>query len=316
MIHVACGANGAYMPYVATMLHSLLTQDHQQRVCVHFMHDNALPETDRNALAGMVRELGGEWCPHLIMAERLEGFPATRRHSYEIWYRILLPELLPELPRVLYLDADTLVLQSLSALWATDLGDCIVGAIHNPLYPWSSTRFLNTLSLKSAADYFNSGVLLMNLDQWREEHVTDQLRAFVTAHPEAMLWPDQNALNAVLRDRWLRLSATWDAQDVYFHLASARLPTVSEDVRKIRSDPAVVHFIWPFKPLEYLCKHPYRGHFFRHLRQTPWRDAPMSGETTKTRLLRLLPQPFMWKFFLVALPLLRQRLRRAIGRSG
>lgn len=317
MMHVACGANAAYMPYAAAMLHSLLVQKHAEQICVHFMCDDALPAAERDDLQNMVDRLGGIFRAHEIDTQRLSGLRFTRRHGREIWYRILLPELLPELPRVLYLDADTLVLRPIEELWHEELGDKIAGAIHNPMYPWGDASSLEEMEIAKPSDYFNSGVLLMDLDGWRAQNITGQLRRYVRQNPEKCTWPDQNALNAVLgRGLCKPLSPVWNAQNVYFDSKPADLPLARSALWEVRNRPRIVHFIAPYKPLDYLCKHPYRQEFFKHLAATPWAGARLHGKTLINRLLRLLPQPMMWVVLLVKWPRLRRRLRRLFAASG
>jgi lipopolysaccharide biosynthesis glycosyltransferase len=306
-LHIACGANVGYLPYAATMLHSLLTHNPDVPVAIHFMHDEALPASELEKLAGMVQGFGAQWHAHCIVDGRLEGFPVSWRFSREAWYRALLPDLLPKASRVLYLDADTLILRPLKPLWDVDLRGKAIAAVINPLYPFMDAGFLSGLGLRGVEDYFNSGVLLMDLDRWRAEELTARLVEFVARHGQAQNWPDQNALNHVLRDRWFAVDPIWNAHSIFFDLPASKLSITDSQWQELRRDPAIVHFIAPYKPLEYLCKHPYRERHLDHLRQTPWRNAPITGATVRNRVLRLLPQPFMW-LALRRLRLLRQRL--------
>src|SRR5690606_21213859 len=116
MMHIACGANVGYLPYAAGMLHSLFTHNRDATSTIHFVHDDAMPAAEMEKLAGMVRRFGGRWRAHCIDGAQLQAYPVSWRFGKEAWYRTLLPELLPELDRVLYLDADTLVLRPLEAL--------------------------------------------------------------------------------------------------------------------------------------------------------------------------------------------------------
>lgn len=294
-IHLACAANSGYLPHAATMLHSFLQLHGPQTPIIHFLHNENMPGDEVTRLGDFVTTQGGEWRAHAIGDDLLQDFPQNWRYSREAWYRVLLPELLPEVARVLYLDADTLVLRALDTLWATALGGHTAGAVANPLYPFMDTGFMHALGLNGPGTYFNSGMLLLDLDRWRAQNLTSALHEFVASHGAAQQWPDQNTLNAVLRGRWLSLAPEWNAQNVYFDLKNAQLPCTSEQAHRARSDPAIVHFVAPYKPWDYLCKHRYRDNYFAHLAATPWHaGVPIRGITWGNRLLRLLPQPFMW----------------------
>lgn len=316
MIHIACGANTAYLAYVATMLHSLLTQPRDRQITIHFMHGEELADVDEGRLAQMVVRLGGHWRSHLIGDKALAQFPPNGRFGREAWFRVLLPQILPDVSRVLYLDADTLVLRPIEPLWRTELGDCLAGAVYNPMYPFLDDGFMQDLGVRPE-NYFNSGVLLLDLERWRAQNITQRVQRFVTEHAESQNWPDQNALNTILGGgRCLMLDPVWNAQNVFFDLRAGQIPLGRDKLSEIRTRPGIVHFIAPYKPLDYLCKHPYRRVYLEHLAATPWAGVAMNGKTLANRLLRLLPQPFMWVFILVRLPRFKRKLLRMLQRSN
>lgn len=292
-LHVACAADAAFVPHCAAMLHSLLGHHDPGTVAVHFLHDESLPQADLDRLGELVAGGGGEWHAHRVGRREQDRCPDNRRFGRVAWYRVLLPELLPGLSRILYLDADTLVRRPLHPLWQTELGGRPLAAVANPLYPFMDQGFLAGLGLASTADYFNSGVLLLDLEVWRHEGLSGRVltRAATQGRQE---WPDQNALNVVLRGRWLSLTPVWNAQNTVFDLRAGRLPFSREAVREARRHPAVVHFIGPYKPWHYRCKHPLRRLYWRHLAATPWRGLAMEGRTLKHRLLRPLPEQWGW----------------------
>ena len=211
MMHVACAAQGAYVPHSAAMLHSVLAHAGEP-VTVHYLHGDGLPAAARRALGDMVERGGGTMRPHRVGAEAVAGYPADDRFTAAMWYRVLLPELLPNVERVLYLDADAIAVDSLAPLWATDLGEHWVGAVTNVLEPWAAGRPAE-LGLDGPGAYFNSGVLLLNLEQIRRDGRGEALRAFARERGGELLWPDQDALNVVLGPRRLPLAPRWNCMN-------------------------------------------------------------------------------------------------------
>lgn len=309
-MHIACAANSSYLPHAAAMLHSVLCHHKKASTHVHFLHDEYMPDDEIARLRQLVVENGGHWNAHSIRRKQVDNFPMNWRFSREAWYRAFLPEVLPNISRVIYLDADTIVMGALEELWSIDLGNNIVGAVANPLYKFMDKTFIADLQLGSNSNYFNSGVLVLNLDRWRENAITQKLLDFVNLHGSAQAWPDQNALNAILNGRWLRLAPKWNVQNSYFDLKPAQLLYPVEQVLEARHEPKIMHFISPYKPWDYLCKHPYRSKYFEHLAATPWHDSvPIRGVTWYKRILRLLPQPFMW----ISIARLRRRWRTLLA---
>jgi lipopolysaccharide biosynthesis glycosyltransferase len=115
--------------------------------------------------------------------------------------RLLIPALLPaDLDRAIYLDADTLILAPIAPLWDLPLGENLVaGAVD----PWAHAQDVVTTPY-----YANSGVLLMNIEAWRKERITDAALTFLNNCPYKFI--DQSAINAVAAGRILPLASEWN----------------------------------------------------------------------------------------------------------
>lgn len=181
-------------------------------------------------------------------------------------------------------------------------------AANHPLFPHFSRERIRALGVRDPGDFFNSGVLLMNLRQLRasEPAFTDFLAD--PGHRALLLFADQDVFNAVLpRAMRLPLHPRWNLQVPHLELPLRWLPGDRNALTEARMSPAIVHFNGRIKPWHYRSRHPYRAEFWRHLRQTPWRNLPEEGRTLKNALLRALPG---W-----IVPLVRTRLRTWLGRA-
>src|SRR4051794_9072333 len=194
------------------MLRSVLVHAGTEGVRVHYLHGEEPAGADLRALAAMVEGAGGRIALHRIAPEGLAGLPEPGRFTPAMWYRLLLPELLSDVDRVLYLDVDTLALDGLAPLWRTDLAGHWVAAVTNVFEPWSAGRPA-ALGLPGPAAYFNSGVLLFNLAEMRRDDRGEALRTFAREHANELLWPDQDALNVVLGERRLALHPRWNCMN-------------------------------------------------------------------------------------------------------
>ena len=91
-------------------------------------------------------------------------------YSKSTYYRLFIPTLYPELDKALYLDSDIVVLGDISELYNVDLGENLLGAVHDQAVqntPEFQEYVLNRIGVKNQEDYFNAGVLLMNLAKLR-----------------------------------------------------------------------------------------------------------------------------------------------------
>jgi len=314
VIHVACSADQRFLPDCGVMLHSLFAANPGERFAVHFLHDRLMPAAELESLRGLVAAGGGEFVPHVVAPELTAQFPFTERFGYSAWYRVLLPDTLAALPRVLYLDSDLLINAPLRPLWQTDVSNHALAAVTQPVPEGGAQRVVETLGLPGREHYFNAGVMLLNLDELRRLQASRQVLQFIREGRGPMPWADQDPMNAVLHARRLPLHARWNVMTPMFETPDALPPFPPAELREATHAPAVVHFIGEYKPLHYRCRHPYRKAYFGHLRHTPWRDRPIHGRSLRNLLLRWLP--WSWQFAVERV--LRQaggRLRKLLHRG-
>lgn len=292
MKHVACAADAAYAPHAAAMLHSLFACGDSAAYHAHLLHGSDLLPAVRERLDGMVRRLGGRITFHRIEDGDVANLREMGRISRVMWYRVFLPRLLPDVERVLYLDCDTIVMDDPAALWRLDFGSDWLAAVANVFEPGAERR-IAALGLGDGR-YFNSGVLLMNLAAWREHRVGERIIKLARTQPQRLVWPDQDALNLVCAGRWQALHPRWNCQNSLFFFPHAPGVLGAATVAEAVSAPGILHFEGGelAKPWHYLCKHPLRNEYYRHLAQTPWPVTPPEGRTLTNMLLR--PLPMRW----------------------
>ncbi len=192
--------------------------------------------------------------------------PGLHYLSPAMYLRLVLPELLPApVARVLYLDSDTLCVGELAGLFKEDLAGCALAAAPDA-YNTTVGHGSGIPGQDPAAGpdvlsrpYFNSGVLLIDTARWRRLEITRRCLEYVQAHAGELRFPDQDALNLVLDDRWHRLSPIWNEMESY------RLEEPGRSVSEAR----ILHFAGPIKP--WIEEFPggevrsrYRGYFARH----------------------------------------------------
>jgi FkbM family methyltransferase len=289
-VHVACQTNTRFAADCAVMLHSLLSENPEEAFVVHFPYDETLPTTDLTGLETVVRGLGAAWDPVHVSDEEAAAFPSLARYGgVTAWFRLLLPRLLPEVERVLYLDADLLVTGPIHALWDTDLAGKCLAAVTNPVLGDDRRRVVEDLGLPDPARYFNSGVMLMDLVRLRDTGLMLEAERIARERSVPTPWADQEPLNAALWEQRLDLHPRWNLMNPCFDLPPRLLPWPAHQVREAVENPAIVHFIGPYKPWHYRLRHRYAPEYFRHLDKTPWRGRQREGRTLRHMLLRPLP---------------------------
>ncbi len=288
---MALALDANYLPWAATVVRSCLLADPAQVLRVHILHDGSILPDDRSRLASMVGEGPSTVEFSGVDPGRLSALPANADFGTIVWLRLLLPELLPETSRVLYLDSDIFVAAPLRPLWETPMGEAPLAAVANVVEP-AVRDHIASLGVDYPGGYFNSGVLLLDLDRMRAEGATDTLFRFARERREPLRWQDQDALNAVFARRWLPLHPRWNAQNSFWVWRDWSLEVFDPAaLAEATTDPGIRHFEGPnaAKPWHYLCTAPGHREFQAALAATPWAGTPLIDRTAATRMIRALP---------------------------
>ena len=211
------------------------------------------------------------------MGERLRAFDY---HSMRgAIARLMLGEVLPaEQKRVIHLDFDMLVMQNLRPLWETDLGGNVLGCVADPLAEvLPPRRGLQRAGrnigweLKPEHVYFNAGMLLIDLERWREEKVGETTVGLLLDHPGLFRKIDQDVLNLALQSRVLYLSPMWNVMDpaAFLWEWGARYYRGLAPEQALM-EPGIRHFSGSFKPWHLLVRHSEVERYYQSLDRTDW----------------------------------------------
>ena len=204
-------------------------------------------------------------------------------YTIDTYTRVWLGEFFPATAdRVLYLDADMVVVGSIASLWNTDLAGALMGTVDIP----GSEQGVALLAMHPEDGYFNAGVLLIDLAQWRATRAEQTVIDYIHAHPERLMY-DQDALNACFHSRRKRLDYRWNVIRPFFREPSV-LPLERAEIEAIRREAIIIHFNGGSKPWSYFCDHPRRAEYEKYLRMTEWRDYIPPDRTPLNRLRKAI----------------------------
>ena len=247
-----CTDDNYVMPCMVTIA-SILSHNENCHVFVLTEH---LSESNKGKFKALGKFYHQNIEVQVVSSALVSGLTESNRFPKSIYFRFLLPEILQDADRVLYLDCDILVRENISDFYNTDLegyacaaiedqrGDDIT--IHNRIFMFSK--------------YFNSGVLLMNLDYWRKNNVAGQLIDYLRQYPERCWFPDQDALNAVLEGKVKFMDYRYNMQGemlshrCYLKLSAQKWNALDAAV----NHPSIIHFTDINKPWYKESRHPYR----------------------------------------------------------
>ena len=213
-----------------------------------------------------------------VFQESYANLMVSNHITIEAYFRISLADLLPKrIKRVIYLDCDIILLGSLKPLWHIELNGFKLAAVAE-LFNYRNVE----LGFDKDVKYFNSGVLVIDLSVWRSEQISNQIFDYLEMHPEKIKFHDQDALNAVLVNKWLELPEIYNFTISYMERSMKFNKLISNSQM-----PVILHFNQSFKAWHYQSRHPYKGLYYKYLERTPFKNF-IPKDYTVTNVIRKL----------------------------
>ncbi|MGQ7386185.1 glycosyltransferase family 8 protein [Streptococcus suis] len=272
--------NEAFVPQVAACMGSIMRTLNEGDACHFYLFSDGISQQNKEKLHQFVTDEGNKLT--IVELENLESYfdfqVDTNGWASVVLARLLVDKLLPkEVDRIIYLDGDTLVLENIRELWEVDLEGKVLGMCPEPT---AATERKESLDL-GINMYHNSGVLLIDLKQWRMREIGKKIFNYYRVNDGRLFAPDQDALNGALKEEIKTLSITYNyfnIFDVYPYRTLEKLSRPStfiskEEFVEIRKQPRIVHYLGEERPWRIGNKHRFREVYVSALNQTPWRGT-------------------------------------------
>jgi lipopolysaccharide biosynthesis glycosyltransferase len=283
-IHIACAADNAYVQHLGVMLISLFENNKNNFFHIH-LFSASFNITNQKIIEEIVHSFKQQFSFYPLRSSDFEGFYISEHISLATYYRIVIPnKLSPSIGKVIYIDADIIVSKNIEPFWLTQLPpDNIIGAVQEP-----SFQDFKRLDIPEACSYFNAGVLLINLEKWREENLTLKVLQYIKKFPEKIVLWDQDALNACLYNKWASISPEWNIQTNMYELDKPTLlKKYGQGILEAIDTPSIIHYTGSSKPWNYMNIHPKRNAYFHYLRLSPWREYKYQDISLTKRFLKI-----------------------------
>lgn len=209
------------------------------------------------------------------------GNTVSNEITLSTYFRLFLPILLPlSVDKLIYLDADTVTLESIDELWKTDVSDFALAAVPDKeTYQMQNKK---RLGISSSYKYINSGVLLMNIGYLRKINFVNLALNYVRKNKDNIVYHDQDVVNALLYKKIFYLSYKWDMMDCYLYKEPICDKRYVEDVSVYQKNPGIIHFAGYIKPWHKECINPYKDYYLKALEGTPWQNFCKTRRLKKT----------------------------------
>ncbi|MEH1334018.1 glycosyltransferase family 8 protein, partial [Proteus mirabilis] len=170
-----------------------------------------------------------------------------------MYFRLIIPQVLhPFINKVLYLDADIICINKLSDIFSYNLKNKIAGVINHAYID----PYVSSLSLNNTEYYFNSGVMLINTEEWKSNKILEKF--LIKINESNYKYPDQDVLNILLENKILYLDGKYNR--------------FIENVRK-NDNTTLIHYTGTPKPWKAWYNND--DFFYRYFIISPWKEESL-----------------------------------------
>ena len=218
-----------------------------------------------------------------------------KKWMFDSYSRLFLSELLPEnVEKVLYLDGDILVVDSLYALWNMNLeGKCCAACLD-----CVSEGYYNLFGMNTKSKYCNSGVILIDLKEWRKKQIVQKVKQYVRENNGYVFFMEQTVFNVVLQNEIDYLPAKYNVSTLEQVLSYRELMILRKplhyyrefEVRQALLEPVIVHMTGFFyvvnRAWNEVTNHPEKERFIEYSKLLKWDDEVLQkdGRNKSTRI--------------------------------
>ena len=291
---IALATNDYFVPYAGTMLLSLIDNASDYKFYDIIILSEDISIKNKARINTIVKNRKNFRVNFLNPNSLLEHYTFyTRGHfSVETYYRLVLPELLPDYNKVLYLDSDMIIRRDIAELYDLDLESYLIAAcydadtsgLYNGYEPNKKNYMDSVLKMVNPYSYFQAGTLLINLKEFRKMYTTKQILDYATSYEFQLL--DQDILNHLCEGKVKYIDMEWNMMVDYDNKRINEIIRLApqwqyKEYIKARSAPSIIHYAGPQKPW-FFPEMDFGDEFWRYAKKTPWYEIMLYRMTNNS----------------------------------
>ncbi len=257
-INICFASDDKYAKYMGVAIASILTNKHpEDEVHIYVLDGNISVENKRKI--SELKSIAPFTIDYLQIDQAyFETFPLRGSDHFSIvtWYRLFLPSALPHIKKLLYLDCDIVVNTSLWPLYDTHITDFYLCGVIDIIDEQNCERL-------NVPKYVNAGVLLLNLEKMRQDHLQERFFSYVEKNRRKILWNDQDVVNAVCSEKLKYVDPLWNVQITEYG------GNKSDYFRAMAKDAHIMHFVSNKKPWAGRYSK-WDKYYYKYVPLTPW----------------------------------------------
>lgn len=238
-IPIFFAVDDGYCPFLAVAIQSLIDNcSEEYTYLIKILHTDIRDENKRKIAKYERRNVDIEFVDLNYYIKKVKDKLYTRDYySKTTYFRLFLPNLYPQYDKALYLDSDIVILDDIARLYNIDMGDNLVAAAPDDViqtFPVFQTYVEKVVGVADYRNYFNAGILLMNLHQLRRFKFQEKF-LYLLDRIKFSVAQDQDYLNRMCKGRVKLFEKEWN-----------RMPIANAGIKP--ENVKLVHYNLAFKP--------------------------------------------------------------------
>jgi len=282
-VPIVMSANNGFVPYLSVFLQSLIENSSDKTNYDLVVLHRDITKKNREIMQSMIEEKKNFSLRFFNMKEMVQGLSlfVDQHLSVETYFRLAIQEIMSEYSKVLYLDCDMVMLADAAELYQTNVEGVYLAAVLDVdlagiiKHDTDRKNYVEkVLKLENPYQYFQAGVLVLNLDMFRENFTVKQL--FEVAAGYQWRQHDQDVLNYLCAGKFIFLKNEWNVIMNWEEGERSRMKVIAEAPMQIyqgyleaRKNPLIVHYAGYQKPWN-VPECDYGEWFWKYAQKTPY----------------------------------------------
>lgn len=289
-LNVVYSSDDGYVQHLAVSMISLLEHNKDIDEIHFFILDNNISKENKNELKN-ITDIYRRTIKFISIVQVICGINLNTDFSISAYARLFLSSIIKQ-DRVLYLDCDTIVVNSLKQLLEIDMKNYYVAGVQDSV----SLELRSAVNFSDNQRYINSGVLYINLKKWREDNIEKLFKKCISHHNGNVPHHDQGIINSVCQNNIYILDLRYNLYDTALYYRANELKSLfdlpvyytQEQIEKSRLNPIIIHYTPACynRPWFYKCNHPYKEDYLYYLNMTKWKGHIIHEKNEVTRASR------------------------------
>ena len=249
-VSVACDDN--YAKYAGVVIASILASASKEDELAFYILDGGIKEDNKSKITSLksIKDCSINFVQ--IDEDMFKCYKEVKTHGYitiATYYRLKLASLLPDVDKIIYLDCDTVVNESLRELFDTDTSDYLIAGVSD----------IKRRMVKENPHYVNAGMIVMDLGNIRKDNTEEKFFNYTKENINKITKGDQEIINDVCKDKIKVISPEWNVQASNFTNRSC-----------YTTKPKIIHYVSKSKPWKYGSYSYFKNYWFKYLQLTSW----------------------------------------------